>query len=163
MINTSWHYENLTPTSQCTYNLFSMKHWQHANYYRMTVPILARNINWWICFLKKTFPPTKLMFKTQNVFISIVSNTSFAKCYEIVHAFSFVYLNVHKFVFCFCSVSYLGPIYLRCTKILSHHHSFVSFLPSFFLPCQNTFMDDYDGILNCNGLKYNPLKLFDNF
>jgi hypothetical protein len=24
-------------------------------------------------------------------------------------------------------------------------------------------MDDYDGIYNCNGLKYNPFKHFDNF
>jgi hypothetical protein len=146
MINTSWHYENLAPTSQCTYNLFSMKHWQHANYCRMTIPILARNINWWNYFSRKTFPPTKLMFKTQNIFISIVLNTSFAKCYEIVNVFSFVYLSGLNFVCCFCLVGLLGPIFLRCTKILSHRHSFVFFLPSSFLPCKNTFMDDYDGI-----------------
>jgi hypothetical protein len=24
-------------------------------------------------------------------------------------------------------------------------------------------MDDYDGIYNCNGLKHNPPKFFDNF
>jgi hypothetical protein len=24
-------------------------------------------------------------------------------------------------------------------------------------------MDDYDGIYNCNGLKYNPFENFDNF
>jgi len=24
-------------------------------------------------------------------------------------------------------------------------------------------MDDYDEIYNCNGLKYSPLKTFDNF
>jgi hypothetical protein len=24
-------------------------------------------------------------------------------------------------------------------------------------------MDDYDGIYNCNGLKYNPSENFDNF
>jgi hypothetical protein len=51
------------------------------------------------------------MFKTQNIFISIVSNTSFAKCYEIVNVFSFVYLSGHNFVFFFGSVSYLGPIF----------------------------------------------------
>jgi hypothetical protein len=39
-----------------------------------------------------------------------------------------------------------GPIFLRCTKILSQCHPFLSFLPSPFLPCKNTFMDDYDGI-----------------
>jgi len=38
----------------------------------------------------------------------------------------------------------------RCTKILSQHHHFLSFLPSPFLLCKNTFMDDYDGIWNCN-------------
>jgi hypothetical protein len=24
-------------------------------------------------------------------------------------------------------------------------------------------MDDYDGIYNCNGLKYNPFEIFDTF
>jgi hypothetical protein len=24
-------------------------------------------------------------------------------------------------------------------------------------------MDDYDGIYNCNGLKYSPIEIFDNF
>jgi len=103
------------------------------------------------------------MFKTQNVFISIVLNTSFAKCYEIFNVFSFVSLSGLNFVCCFCLVGYPGPMFLRCAKILSHHHYFVSFLPSFFLPCKNTFMDDYDGILNYNCLKYNPSKIFDNF
>jgi hypothetical protein len=28
--------------------------------------------------------------------------------------------------------NYLGPNSLRCTKILSQHHSFMSFLPSYF-------------------------------
>jgi hypothetical protein len=36
--------------------------------------------------------------------------------------------------------------FLRCTKILSQHHPFLSFLRSPFLPCKNTFTDDYDGI-----------------
>jgi hypothetical protein len=40
----------------------------------------------------------------------------------------------------------LGPNSLSCTKILSRHHFFMSFLPSLFLPCKNIFMDDYDGI-----------------
>jgi hypothetical protein len=40
----------------------------------------------------------------------------------------------------------LGPNSLRCTKILSQRHPFLSFLPSHFLPCKDTFMDDYDGI-----------------
>jgi hypothetical protein len=39
-----------------------------------------------------------------------------------------------------------GPNSLRCTKILSQCYHFLSFLPSHFLPCKNTFMDDYDGI-----------------
>jgi hypothetical protein len=37
-------------------------------------------------------------------------------------------------------------ILLKCTKILSQHHPFLYFLPNLFLPCKNTFMDDYDGI-----------------
>jgi hypothetical protein len=36
--------------------------------------------------------------------------------------------------------------FLRCTKILSQHHHFLYFLPSHFLPCKDTFMNDYDGI-----------------
>jgi hypothetical protein len=39
-----------------------------------------------------------------------------------------------------------GPNSLGCTKILSHHHIFKILLPSLFLPCKNTFMDDYDEI-----------------
>jgi len=60
------------------------------------------------------------------------------------------------------ATSYLGPNSLRCTKILSRH-LFLFFLPGPFLPCKDTFMNDYDGIHNCNGLKYSPSKKFDNF
>ncbi len=56
-----------------------------------------------------------------------------------------------------------GPNSLRCTKILSQHHPFSFFLPNHFLSCKDTFMDDNDGIYNCNGLKYNPFENFDNF
>jgi hypothetical protein len=52
----------------------------------------------------------------------------------------------------------VGPNFLRCTKVFSQRHPFLS-----FLPCKDTFMDDYDGIYNCNGLKYSPSKKFDNF
>jgi hypothetical protein len=41
---------------------------------------------------------------------------------------------------------FMSAIFLRCTKIFSQHHPFMSFLPSPFLPCKDTFMDDYDGI-----------------
>ncbi len=40
---------------------------------------------------------------------------------------------------------------------------FLPFLPNLILPCKNTFMDDYDGISNYNGLKYSPFEIFDNF
>jgi hypothetical protein len=40
----------------------------------------------------------------------------------------------------------IGPNFLRCSKILSHRHPFLYFLPSPFLPCKVTFMDDYDRI-----------------
>jgi hypothetical protein len=56
-----------------------------------------------------------------------------------------------------------GANFLRCTKISSQHHLFLFFLPNPFLPCKNTFMDDYDGIYNCNSLKYNPLNFFEKF
>ncbi len=51
----------------------------------------------------------------------------------------------------------LGPNSLRCIEILSQCHLF------FYKPSKNTFMDDYDGIYNFNGLKYNPFENFDNF
>jgi hypothetical protein len=59
--------------------------------------------------------------------------------------------------------SCLGPNSLRCTKILSQCHHFLSFLPCLFLSCEDTIMDDYDGIYNCNGLKYSPSEIPDNF
>jgi len=73
------------------------------------------------------------------------------------------------FIKCSCAfanigdISYMGPNSFKCTKILSHRHIFLFFLPSLFLSCKDTFMDDYDGIYNCNGLKYRPSKNFDNF
>ncbi len=57
----------------------------------------------------------------------------------------------------------LGPNSLRCTKILSQCHPTLSFLPSPFLPCKDTFMDDYDGIYNYKDLKYSPFENFDKF
>jgi len=58
---------------------------------------------------------------------------------------------------------YMDPNFLRCTKVLSQCHLFLSFLPNPFLPCKDTFMDDHDGIYNCNGLKYSPSQNFDKF
>jgi hypothetical protein len=46
----------------------------------------------------------------------------------------------------------------KCTKTLSQRHLFLYFLPS-----KDTFMNDYDGIYNCNSLKYSPTKNFDKF
>ncbi len=46
-------------------------------------------------------------------------------------------VNVHLF--------FMGPNSLKCTKIFSHRHPFLSFLPSPFLPCEDTFIDNYDG------------------
>ncbi len=39
-----------------------------------------------------------------------------------------------------------GSKFFRCIKILSQFHPFLSFLLNLFLPCKDTFMDDYDGI-----------------
>ncbi len=44
-----------------------------------------------------------------------------------------------------------------------HNVNFFFFSPNSFLPCKDTFMDDYDGIYNFNSLKYNNSKNFDNF
>ncbi len=53
--------------------------------------------------------------------------------------------------------------FFKVYQNLSQCHPFLSFLPSSFLPCKNTFMDDYDGIHNCNSLKYSPLKKITTF
>jgi hypothetical protein len=37
--------------------------------------------------------------------------------------------------------------------------NFYFILPSLLLLYKDKFMDDYDGILNCNGLKYSPFKI----
>jgi len=47
-----------------------------------------------------------------------------------------LYIGTHQ--------TWLGVNSLRCTKILSQRHHFMSFLHSPFLPCEYTFMDDYD-------------------
>ncbi len=57
----------------------------------------------------------------------------------------------------------MGPNFLRCTKIFSQCHPFLSILPNPFLPCKNTFMDVYHGIQNSNGLKYSPFEIFNKF
>jgi hypothetical protein len=46
---------------------------------------------------------------------------------------------------------------------LSQCRPFLSFLPSLFLSCKNTFMDDYDGITKFNGFKYSHSENVDNF
>ncbi len=58
---------------------------------------------------------------------------------------------------------FMGANFLRCTKILLQHHPFMSFLPSPFLSCKGTFMDDYDGIKKINSLKYSLFENFDYF
>ncbi len=70
-------------------------------------------------------------------------------------------LKIHFFGFGnhFCP----SPNSLRCTKILSQCRPFLSFLPSLFLSCKNTFMDDYDGITKFNGFKYSHSENVDNF
>jgi hypothetical protein len=40
---------------------------------------------------------------------------------------------------------------------------FCKFSLVFFILCKDTFMYDYDGILNCNGLKYGTDEIFDTF
>jgi hypothetical protein len=40
---------------------------------------------------------------------------------------------------------------------------FVFFTSSLLLPCKNTFMDEYDGNYNCNGLMYGSYEIFDTF
>jgi hypothetical protein len=71
----------------------------------------------------------------------------------------FIFTNVNFKTSC----RVMGANSLRCTKILSQRHPFLSFSPSPFLPSKNTFMEYYDGIYKCIGLKYNLFENFDNF
>jgi hypothetical protein len=67
---------------------------------------------------------------------------SFSSFLRIIYEFFQVVKNYKTSVI----MTNLGPNSLRCTKILSQCHHFESFLPSPFLTCKDTFMDDYDGI-----------------
>jgi hypothetical protein len=40
----------------------------------------------------------------------------------------------------------IGYKLFKVYQNLSQCHRFLSFLPSFSLPCKDTFIDDYDGI-----------------
>jgi hypothetical protein len=71
-----------------------------------------------------------------------------------------VLLSINKKMIWICL---MGPNSLKCTKILSQHQPFLSFLPSLFLSCKDIFMDDYNRIYNCNGIKYNHFENFSNF
>ncbi len=69
---------------------------------------------------------------------------------------------------CSCTIWKLG--YWARSKIFKVYqdHDIMSpfsffFWPSRFISCNNTFMDDYDEILNCNGLKYGSYEIFDTF
>jgi hypothetical protein len=57
----------------------------------------------------------------------------------------------------------LGQIFLRCTKIMTQCQIFIFFYLVIFLPFKNTFIDDYDGIYNCSGLKYGTYEIFETF
>jgi hypothetical protein len=63
----------------------------------------------------------------------------------------------------FPNIKYWGANFLRHTKIFSLCHHFLFFLPNPFISCKDTFMDDYDGIYNCNSLKYIHFEKIDNF
>jgi hypothetical protein len=91
---------------------------------------------------------------TLNVKTGLRTRSPSADCPRMVQ--TIYLLNNHLF-------PYLGADFLRCTKISSQRHHFLFFLPSPFLPCKDTFMDDYNRILNCSNLKYNPFEIFDNF
>jgi len=61
----------------------------------------------------------------------------------------YIYLFIKNCGINFMNFSYqshLGANFLRCTKILSQHHSFLFFLSSLFLSCKDTFVHDYDEI-----------------
>jgi hypothetical protein len=57
--------------------------------------------------------------------------------------------------------SLISPYHNYLVHPKSHTHPTLNTSP--FLPCKDTFMDDYDGIYNCNSLKYNPFEKIDNF
>jgi len=42
-------------------------------------------------------------------------------------------------------------------------HNMTKFLLNCFLQCKDIFLNDYDGIYNCNGLEYGTYEIFDTF
>jgi len=77
----------------------------------------------------------------------------------------YIYLFILNCDINFMNFSYQShcwvQIFLKCTKILSQHHFFLSSLFSPFLSCKD--VNDYDKILNYNNLKYDPFLKIDNF
>ncbi len=67
---------------------------------------------------------------------------------------------------------FMGPItcFLLCLNIegcknFKVYQNVVTMSPFFglFYHVKHTFMDDYDGVYNCNNFKYSPSENFDNF
>jgi hypothetical protein len=44
---------------------------------------------------------------------------------------------------------------------MTWYHIFMYFLPSDFLSCKKTFINNYDKILNYNGLKYGTYEILE--
>ncbi len=66
-------------------------------------------------------------------------------------------------------ILFLYKILLGSKKLKVYQNPFtmspfsIDFTSSSFLPCKDTFMDEYDGIYNCNGLIYGSYEIFDTF
>ncbi len=56
-----------------------------------------------------------------------------------------------------------GSIFFKVYQNPITTSPFYVFFPSPFLQCKDTFMDDYDGISNHNGLKYGIYGIFNIF
>jgi hypothetical protein len=69
----------------------------------------------------------------------VFCDSQFSKTYQLIILESIRFEKIENQI-------EVGANFLKCNKILSQCHSFLFFLCNLFLPCKNTFMDDYDKI-----------------
>ncbi len=61
------------------------------------------------------------------------------------------------------NISTIGSKFFKVYQNHDIMSTFYIFLPGHFLPYKNTFIDDYDWIYDCSGLKYGTYEIFETF
>jgi hypothetical protein len=119
---------------------------------------LWSNWNLMFCILKVEF-----LKKVDDLGLNMASTPSILSTF--INQVGILWRNIDLFFWnnnglkCYIWVQFFWGVPKSCHNITLLY----LFYLVFFLPCKDTFMDDYDGIYNCNSLEYNPSKFFDNF